>query len=137
MKEELFTSNSATAAQTPTQGASSVVDSHTATVPKKFYMDEGNDGQMADMAELPKKPASAYVTVSLLCVLVSFGGFLPGWDTGIMAGFVNMDDFKRRFGTYKESTNEYYLSNVRTGLLVAIFSAGCALGGLTLSKLAW
>ena len=138
MSGEPFTSASETAAQGTPVGNSSIVDSHTPTVPDKFYAEEpkGGDGFEPEFQPtIEKKPASAYLTVSLLCVLVSFGGFLPGWDTGIMAGFVNMDDFKQRFGSYNHKTETYYLSNVRTGLLVAIFSAGCAFGGLTLPKL--
>ncbi|CAI5002101.1 BBT_HP_G0132350.mRNA.1.CDS.1 [Saccharomyces cerevisiae] len=47
-----------------------------------------------------------------------------------------MDNFKMNFGSYKHSTGEYYLSNVRMGLLVAMFSIGCAIGGLIFARLA-
>lgn len=87
------------------------------------------------VAEIPKKPASAYITVSIMCLCVAFGGFVVGWDTGTISGFVNQADFKRRFGEYNHSKDEYYLSNVRVGLIVSIFNVGCAVGGLVLSKL--
>ena len=29
--------------------------------------------------EMPKKPASAYVTVSILCLMIAFGGYVYGW----------------------------------------------------------
>ena len=87
------------------------------------------------VAEIPKKPASAYITVSIMCLCVAFGGFVVGWDTGTISGFVNQTDFKRRFGEYSHSKDEYYLSNVRVGLIVSIFNVGCAVGGLVLSKL--
>ena len=67
--------------------------------------------------------------------MVAFGGFVFGWDTGTISGFVNMSDFKRRFGQYKHSTGTYYLSDVRVGLIVAIFNIGCAIGGVVLSKI--
>ncbi|GME83111.1 unnamed protein product [Ambrosiozyma monospora] len=83
----------------------------------------------------PAKPLSEYLTVGLLCLLVAFGGFVFGWDTGTISGFVNMSDFKRRFGELN-SKGEYYLSDVRTGLIVSIFNIGCAIGGLVLGRLA-
>ncbi|ODV87853.1 hypothetical protein CANARDRAFT_26054 [[Candida] arabinofermentans NRRL YB-2248] len=83
---------------------------------------------------VPEKPKSAYIWVGMLCLMVAFGGFVFGWDTGTISGFVNMSDFKRRFGQLN-GEGEYYLSNVRTGLIVSIFNIGCAVGGLTLGKL--
>lgn len=85
--------------------------------------------------EIPAKPTSAYITVCLLCLCVAFGGFVFGWDTGTISGFVNQTDFKRRFGQHNHKTGGYYLSNVRTGLLVGIFNIGCAIGGIILSKI--
>lgn len=84
--------------------------------------------------ELPKKPASAYISVAIMCVMIAFGGFVFGWDTGTISGFVNQSDWIRRFGS-KRSDGTYYLSKVRMGLIVSIFNIGCAIGGLTLSKI--
>ncbi|CEP62331.1 sugar porter family MFS transporter LALA0_S05e03224g [Lachancea lanzarotensis] len=83
--------------------------------------------------DIPKKPASAYLTVVLLCLCVAFGGFVFGWDTGTISGFVQQTDFKRRFGQVNKE-GVPYLSNVRTGLIVAILNIGCAFGGIILSK---
>ncbi|SCU95671.1 LAMI_0F03246g1_1 [Lachancea mirantina] len=85
--------------------------------------------------EVSSKPLSSYILVMCLCLMVAFGGFVFGWDTGTISGFVNMTDFKQRFGFYDPSSGTYYLSDVRTGLIVAIFNIGCAIGGLTLGKL--
>ncbi|KAH3899261.1 sugar porter family MFS transporter SCDLUD_004696 [Saccharomycodes ludwigii] len=85
--------------------------------------------------EMPKKAGGAYVGVSLLCVMVAFGGYVFGWDTGTISGFVAQTDFLRRFGSYSHTTGKYYLSNARMGLVVAIFNIGCAIGGLTLGRL--
>ena len=82
----------------------------------------------------PNTGKGAYVTVSICCVMVAFGGFVFGWDTGTISGFVAQTDFIRRFGMkHKDGTN--YLSKVRTGLIVSIFNIGCAIGGIILSKL--
>lgn len=80
------------------------------------------------------KESSNYLSASLLTLLVAFGGFIFGWDTGTISGFVNDQDFIRRFGKINPSTNAYELSDLRTGLIVSIFNIGCAFGGLFLSK---
>lgn len=83
----------------------------------------------------PKRSAFYYAYIIALCFPIAMGGLLPGWDSGFTAGFINMGLFKEYFGTYSHTKGEYYLSNVRMGLLVSIFSVGCALGGLFLPKL--
>lgn len=83
---------------------------------------------------IPNKPITSYLWVSSLCLMVAFGGFVFGWDTGTISGFVNQTDFQRRFGDMN-SSGEYYLSKVRTGLIVSIFNIGCAIGGLALAPL--
>ena len=114
-------------------------DSHLSAPSQKYSNDELKAGEVepeishtAPM-ELPLKPMSEYVTVSLLCLCVAFGGFMFGWDTGTISGFVAQTDFLRRFGM-KHKDGTYYLSNVRIGLIVAIFNIGCAFGGIILSK---
>ena len=57
-----------------------------------------NHEESNNYVEIPKKPASAYVTVSICCLMVAFGGFVFGWDTGTISGFVAQTDFIRRFG---------------------------------------
>ncbi|CCF57722.1 hypothetical protein KAFR_0D00750 [Kazachstania africana CBS 2517] len=84
--------------------------------------------------EIPKKPASAYVGVSIICLMVAFGGFVFGWDTGTIGGYLSQTDFMRRFGM-QHPDGSYYFSKVRTGLIVSIFCIGCAIGGIVFSKL--
>ncbi|CAR23168.1 sugar porter family MFS transporter [Lachancea thermotolerans CBS 6340] len=84
--------------------------------------------------QLASKGSSDFVFVSMCCLMVAFGGFVFGWDTGTISGFVQQTDFLRRFGQ-KHSDGTHYLSNVRTGLIVAIFNIGCAIGGIVLGKL--
>ncbi|CAI6461732.1 AIF_HP2_G0013860.mRNA.1.CDS.1 [Saccharomyces cerevisiae] len=113
-------------------------DIHVAPPVEKEWSDGFDDNEVinGDNVEPPKRGLIGYLVIYLLCYPISFGGFLPGWDSGITAGFINMDNFKMNFGSYKHSTGEYYLSNVRMGLLVAMFSIGCAIGGLIFARLA-
>ena len=78
------------------------------------------------------KPAASYFTVIILCLLIAFGGFIFGWDTGTISGFVAQTDFIKRFGT-QQSDGSFALSDVRKGLMVGIFNIGCLLGGLFLA----
>jgi SP family sugar:H+ symporter-like MFS transporter len=73
--------------------------------------------------------------VSILCMMVAFGGFVFGWDTGTISGFVQMSNFKDRFGSLSTTTNSYEFTNTRVGLIISIFNIGCAAGGITLAKL--
>ncbi|CCD25512.1 sugar porter family MFS transporter NDAI_0F01940 [Naumovozyma dairenensis CBS 421] len=86
------------------------------------------------LVEIPKKPASAYVAVFIMCLMVAFGGFILGWDTGTIGGFMAQTDFIRRFGS-KHRDGSHYLSKVRIGLLVSIFNIGCAIGSVFLGRL--
>ena len=53
----------------------------------KAYSD--NAGEEVEEIVVPEKPASAYATVSIMCLCMAFGGFMSGWDTGTISGFVN------------------------------------------------
>mgnify|MGYP003361642959 CR=1 FL=1 len=88
-----------------------------------------------EQSAVHKKGLGDLFGVVLICLLISFGGFMFGFDTGTIGGFFSMGNFKRRFGSYKESTGEYYFSNARTGLMVSIFNIGCCFGGLFLGGL--
>lgn len=54
-------------------------------------------------------------------IFVSMGGFTFGYDTGQISGFLEMDDFLRRFGQLQDD-GTYHFSNVRAGLIVALVS---------------
>lgn len=88
-----------------------------------------------NLPTLPEKSFKDYMSISFFCLLVAFGGFVFGFDTGTISGFVNMSDYLRRFGQLS-GEGVYYLSNVRTGLIVGIFNIGCAIGCIFLSKMA-
>ncbi|CAL9732560.1 hexose transporter Hxt14p [Monosporozyma unispora] len=70
-----------------------------------------------------------------LCLLISFGGFIFGWDVGTIGGIVNMKEFKNHFGTrYNSELNINEFPNLLTGLIIGIFNIGCAVGGIFLAK---
>lgn len=121
---------SSAASNTPQtdSGVQTPVDSASVMEHKYEKMDE-----LDNLPEMPEKHFKDYLSISFFCLLVAFGGFVFGFDTGTISGFVNMADFKERFGQLNGS-GEYYLSNVRTGLIISIFNIGCAVGGIFLSK---
>ncbi|CCH58140.1 hypothetical protein TBLA_0A03400 [Henningerozyma blattae CBS 6284] len=86
------------------------------------------------LLEIPKRNPTEYITVCLMCLMVAFGGFINGWDIGTIGGFINHTDFLIRFGT-RRADGTYYLSKVRTGLIVSIFNVGCAIGCVALGRL--
>lgn len=59
-----------------------------------------------------------------MTILVAMGGFIFGYDTGQISGFLEMDVFLERFG--QRTTNlakyptGYYFTNVRSGLIVGL-----------------
>lgn len=76
-----------------------------------------------------------HYVVGLLCLMVAFGGFVFGWDTGTISGFIEMPNFKQTFAQYDIETNTFKFSNSRIGLIISIFNIGCAVGGITIPKL--
>lgn len=76
----------------------------------------------------------------LMAMLVAMGGFIFGYDTGQISGFLEMSVFLERFG---QPTNDlatypsgYYFTNVRSGLIVALLSIGTLIGCLIAGPLA-
>ena len=54
------------------------------------YEDHNNNNNKRCLGQ---KPMSAYIGISIMCVLIAFGGFVFGFDTGTISGFINMSDF--------------------------------------------
>lgn len=62
----------------------------------------------------------------LLCC-PAFGGFLFGYDIGVISGCLIMPDFERRFGMPKnDGTGAYYLDADRQSIITSLLSAGYA-----------
>jgi sugar porter (SP) family MFS transporter len=78
-----------------------------------------------DYSPLPRLTMASF----LMAILVSMGGFVFGYDTGQISGFLEMPDFLQRFGQQR-SDGTYYFSNVRSGLIVAMLSIGTLIGAL-------
>lgn len=68
-------------------------------------------------------------------ILVSMGGFIFGYDTGQISGFLQMKDFLQRFGEDQGNGN-YAFSNVRSGLIVGLLSIGTLAGALAVAPIA-
>jgi SP family sugar:H+ symporter-like MFS transporter len=62
----------------------------------------------------------------IMTILVAMGGFIFGYDTGQISGFLEMRVFLERFGQPTSVTQEhpygYYFTNVRSGLIVGLVS---------------
>jgi SP family sugar:H+ symporter-like MFS transporter len=55
-----------------------------------------------------------------LGAFVSIGGIIFGYDTGQISGFLEMNNYKQRYGQFRNG--EWAFSNVRSGLIVSMVS---------------
>lgn len=53
-----------------------------------------------------------------LGAFVSIGGIIFGYDTGQISGFLEMNNYKQRYGQFRNG--EWAFSNVRSGLIVSM-----------------
>ncbi|KAG1879478.1 general substrate transporter [Suillus tomentosus] len=65
----------------------------------------------------------------LLAIFIAFGGFLFGYDMGVISGCLIMPDFIRRFGQ-EGMDGQYYLSSSRQSIIVSLLSAGTFCGAI-------
>ncbi|KAJ6015088.1 Major facilitator superfamily domain general substrate transporter [Penicillium herquei] len=70
-----------------------------------------------------------------LGAFVSIGGIIFGYDTGQISGFLEMKNYKERYGQ-ERSDGTFYFSNVRSGLIVSLLSIGTLIGALIAGPLA-
>lgn len=61
-----------------------------------------------------------------LGAFVSIGGIIFGYDTGQISGFLEMNNYKQRYGQFRDG--EWAFSNVRSGLIVSMVSVECLIG---------
>ncbi|KXL48947.1 hypothetical protein M433DRAFT_57424 [Acidomyces richmondensis BFW] len=64
--------------------------------------------------------------------IVSIGGLIFGYDTGQISGFLEMTDFKKRFGSGTPPS----FSNARAGTIVGLLSIGTMIGALSSAPIA-
>jgi len=66
------------------------------------------------------------VRTIIMTILVAMGGFIFGYDTGQISGFLEMKVFLEMFGIPTEVTEKhkfgFYFTNVRSGLIVGLVS---------------
>lgn len=65
-----------------------------------------------------------------MACIVSMGGFIFGYDTGQISGFLEMPDFLQKFADQTSADGSLAFSNVRSGLIVALLSVGTLIGAL-------
>lgn len=56
---------------------------------------------------------------AVMGLFVSMGGFLFGYDTGQISGFLEMENFLQRYGELGND-GKYHFSNARSGLIVGL-----------------
>jgi len=66
----------------------------------------------------------------LFCVFVAFGGFLFGYDIGVISGCLIMPDFINRFGEPTGPGGAMELSPSRQSIITSLLSAGTFVGAL-------
>ncbi|KAF2204785.1 general substrate transporter [Delitschia confertaspora ATCC 74209] len=74
--------------------------------------------------------------ILLMAVVVSMGGFIFGYDTGQISGFLEMPDFLGRFADQRDAQGKLSFSNGRSGCIVALLSIGTLMGALTAGPVA-
>ncbi|KAG8726279.1 hypothetical protein FRC12_023546, partial [Ceratobasidium sp. 428] len=65
----------------------------------------------------------------LMTAFAAFGGILYGYDTGVISGIKQMDDWLRTFGN-ETATGKYAITTNQESLVVSILSAGTFVGAL-------
>ncbi|PSK34979.1 Hexose transporter 2 [Elsinoe australis] len=70
-----------------------------------------------------------------MVLVVSLGGLIFGYDTGQISGFLEMDDFLRRFSDTTGEDGPAF-SNVRSGTIVGLLSIGTLLGAIIAAPIA-
>lgn len=74
------------------------------------------------------------ISVILICCFVAFGGFLFGYDIGLIGGIIEMDYFIQDFG--QTDSNGSTIQVWKKSFIVSILSAGTFLGAVLAGPLA-
>lgn len=105
------TSTAVNSIETPRADTDHVYTQGDSTIPAQTKSDAGH------------VPAITFRTI-VMTILVALGGFIFGYDTGQISGFLEMPVFLERFGQQTSITDDhptgYYFTNVRSGLIVGL-----------------
>lgn len=110
--------------------ATTAVPSETNSTDNGVVTDHVSNGQVAEKKDFSDYDSSASLGVTMrtvvMATLVAMGGFIFGYDTGQISGFLEMPVFLSMFGQKTAVTDAhpdgYYFTNVRSGLIVALVS---------------
>jgi SP family sugar:H+ symporter-like MFS transporter len=98
------------------------------------------DVQSPEKGDHNLKDVPVTLRTVVMAMLVAMGGFIFGYDTGQISGFLEMDVFLRRFGQRTDdlvnNPTGYYFTNVRSGLIVGLLSIGTLIGCLVAAPMA-
>ncbi|KAK1247277.1 hypothetical protein MKX07_002186 [Trichoderma sp. CBMAI-0711] len=78
----------------------------------------------------PDNVAGSSAPAIMVGLFVASGGLLFGYDTGAINGILAMEEFKQRFGTCNNKTENDDICAKDSALIVAILSVGTAVGAL-------
>lgn len=117
-KRDVEHSNSSTAVPSTANSVDNTAARQAVLGEKDFHNGNGSSANT-------KVPAITMRTI-IMAILVAMGGFIFGYDTGQISGFLEMEVFLERFGQRTEVSEKYpygyYFTNVRSGLIVALVS---------------
>ncbi|KAF2035340.1 general substrate transporter [Setomelanomma holmii] len=93
---------------------------------------------VSSTADVEKKPQILEIgmrqifrpRIIAMAIIVSMGGFIFGYDTGQISGFLEMPDFLERFADETDADGNLKFSNWKSGLIVALLSIGTLIGAL-------
>lgn len=134
LRKGTATSSAANSSSSSTAAEEKAIASHGAGVATGFNADPTRRSSSAAYVDTPY-PLVTWRTI-VLGSLVSMGGLIFGYDTGQISGFLEMEDFLRRFGQLRANPKNpggpdtYQFTNVRSGLIVGMLSIGTLVGAL-------
>jgi SP family sugar:H+ symporter-like MFS transporter len=112
------TSNTGTAVRSPVAG-----DAPAGDADREVPLDLEKPAAPTVAAEAPQVTLRTFT----MAILVAMGGFIFGYDTGQISGFLQMSVFLQRFGepggpSTPENPGGYQFNNVRAGVIVGLVS---------------
>ncbi|EME44763.1 hypothetical protein DOTSEDRAFT_72271 [Dothistroma septosporum NZE10] len=98
------------------------------------YGSDGPDVERTDVDNSKVRIFRGYTFA--VAAIVSIGGFIFGYDTGQISGFLEMHDFLGRFHNEGNSFNTWAFSDAVSGTIVGLLSIGTLFGALCSAPIA-